>query len=58
MAPSTFSWLDYSEKDRQRAQTVIDSLREHDTQDEIEMDVLNRREQKRRPRSNGPGLDV
>ena len=32
---STFSWLDYSEKDRQRAQTVIDSLREHDTRDEL-----------------------
>ena len=33
--PSTFSWLDYSEKDRQRAQSVIDSLREHDTRDEL-----------------------
>jgi len=33
--PSTFTWLDYSEKDRQRAQTVIDSLREHDTRDEL-----------------------
>ena len=33
--PSTFSWLDYSEKDRQRAQRVIDSLREHDTRDEL-----------------------
>jgi hypothetical protein len=33
--PSVFSWLDYSEKDRQRAHTVIDSLREHDTRDEL-----------------------
>ncbi len=33
--PSTFSWLDYSEKDRQRAQRVIHSLREHDTRDEL-----------------------
>jgi hypothetical protein len=33
--PSTFTWLDYSEKDRQRVQRVIDSIRDHDTRDEL-----------------------
>jgi hypothetical protein len=33
--PSTFTWLDFAEADRQRAQDVIDLFREQDTRDEL-----------------------
>jgi hypothetical protein len=32
---STFTWLDFAESDRQRAQDVIDLFREQDTRDEL-----------------------
>jgi Family of unknown function (DUF6361) len=32
---SSFSWLDYSERDRRAALDVIDKFREHDTRDEL-----------------------
>ena len=33
--PSTFTWLDTSEYDRQRAMEVIDLFRRQNTQDEL-----------------------
>ncbi len=35
MAPSTFSWLDNSERDRRRALDVIDLFRQRETRDEL-----------------------
>ena len=38
--PSTFFWLEYPEKDRQRAQCVVDSLRKHDTRVELRIGTV------------------
>lgn len=38
--PSSFSWLDYSEQDRQRTLDVIDLFRESDTRDELGIGII------------------
>lgn len=37
---STFSWMDYSDKDRRRALEIIDLFREEDTRDELGIGVI------------------
>lgn len=37
---SSFTWLDYSERDRKRSLDAIDSIAEHDTRDELGLGVI------------------
>ena len=37
---STFAWLDFSDRDRQRAMDVVDLFREEDTRDELGIGVI------------------
>ena len=38
--PSSFAWLDFSDRDRQRAMDVVDLFREEDTRDELGIGVI------------------
>jgi len=38
--PSTFAWLDYSDRDRKRAMDIVDLFREEDTRDELGIGVI------------------
>lgn len=37
---SSFAWLDFSDRDRQRAMDVVDLFREEDTRDELGIGVI------------------
>jgi hypothetical protein len=36
---SSFTWLDYSEKDRQKMLDLLSALKEHDTRDKLRIDL-------------------